>query len=128
MSLTQRIENLLRALEGRGFWTPDEQRDVEEIIMGKDPDDSYLPTDGSRKRKPFEIEGEWPRETTGDPLRLDESRPVPSGPSRPALGEPRDETQPASLEERVATLERREQAFWAAIHALEARLGVAKED
>lgn len=109
MTRTSEIEALLRAMAERGHWTPEEFKRVEEIVS-KDPDDSYLPTDGSRKRRPFEIEGDWGPENTSRGLRLDESRPVP-----------RDEPTPSSVEERLAYLERMTQLVWKVIHDLQGK-------
>jgi hypothetical protein len=97
--------------------------------MSKEPDDSYLPTDGSRKRrKPFEIEDEPPRVP-----RLDDSKPFPRPPPLDLHGSvpvaEQYETPKASLstaEDRIAHLERMQEILWKAIHSLEERLGVGK--
>lgn len=125
---TLRIEELLLRA---GNWTPEEYAEVQRIIgpqpeedetMSKDPDD--YPTEERRQaRKSFEIQGDW-REPTERPLQLDASPPA-----RPdlALGV-MTPSEPGSLEERVSSLERTVNLLWKAIHQIEQRLGVGKDD
>lgn len=112
-----RIEELLAKA---GEWTDDEIREIERMT-GRDPDDYPSVEDRERRRKrSFEIEGEWSDPKPERTLTLDTS--APAVPDRERVQRPA----PASEGDRLERLERSLEIIWKAIHALEERLGVGK--
>jgi hypothetical protein len=118
-----RIEELLAKA---GEWTDDEIREIERMT-GRDPDDYPSVEDRERRRKrSFEIEGEWSDPKPERTLSLDTSGPA--GTVMPPYELERvQRPAPASEGDRLERLERSLEIIWKAIHALEARLGVGKE-
>ena len=87
------------------------------------PDDDYPRSDGSKRPKAFEIQGDWADETSPPELKLDDSKPVQREvpPDRPTSR--LDTPASSSLEERVTHLEKMMQLTWKVVHDLEGKRG-----
>jgi hypothetical protein len=120
LTRTSRIEELLKAMGERGYWTSAEYHEVEEIVMSK---------------QPFEIEGDWgdlgvrkyDRNRLDPPVdtRLPDERPGPKEasplPEAPVERGSRLEGL-AAVEERLAMMEATLTDLFAKLKALEERI------